>query len=265
MNHPFSFLLKPTVLLLTLATANAATVTVSTNFAALPDGPVTQAALNGVTSGGTWFWPNRGATYEIQDDNGDKAVLADDLSGNGGVITLIALTASAANAVDLTTHIGTFNFRTGTRRTGNDKGLRYQFVNQDNSAIIATLDWLHNGNQLVLNAGALDEHSVTQGVGERFSSSFLGAWDADSDDIYDVSVTFSGSTVTATFGSETLTSSFLNPATDIGRLQVQTIGSATAAKGAFLDDVTLSATLIPEPSIGILALLGLGTLLRRRR
>jgi len=271
MINPSSKLVKTSALLLTLATANAASLVVSTNFDSLTAGPVSSAAdlkteLDGVTTGGTWFGPDRGASYAIQDDGGDKAVLIDDLntaSSNAGEVTLIAVTA--ASGVDLSTDIATFDFRTATSRTGNNKGLRYQFVNQANTAVIATLDWLHNGSQLVLNAGAVDEASVTQGASERFSSSFLSAWDADSEDVYDVSVVFSGSTVTATFGSKTLSSSFLNAATDVGRLQFQTVGSANAAKGGFLDDVTLTATAIPEPSTGILTLLGLATLTLRRR
>lgn len=216
---------------------------VTSDFSSMTAGSVTSASLNSVTNGGTWYLNTaRGATFEIQEDGaGDKAIMGDDGSGNGGTITLMALTASAGNQVDLTTHDATFDFATATRRTGNNKGLRYEFLNQSGSAVLATLDWLHNGNELVLNDGAANEASLAIG-GEGFASSFLSPWDSGNSKVRNVSVTFSGAIVTVTFGSNTLISSFLNDAADVGRLRVQTVGTSTAAKGAFLDEVTLSST-----------------------
>lgn len=225
---------------------------VTTDFSSLAAGSVTATDLNSVTTGGVWFLnTSRGASFEIQEDGtGDKAILGDDPGGNGGTINFMALTVSAGNQVDLTTNIATFDFRVGTRRTGNNKGIRYEFLNQAGNAVIGTLDWNHNGNELVLNDGAVDEDSVTQTTGaggEAFSGSFLGSWNSTAEEVQNVSVEFSGSTVTATFGSETLSASFLNSATDVGRVRVWTTGTATAAKGAFLDEVTL--TTAPAPPL----------------
>lgn len=213
---------------------------IATDFSSLTAGPVTSSTLNSVTTGGVWYLnTGRGAAFEIQEDGtGDKSILGDDISGNAGTITLMALSAAAGNEIDLSTHDAFFDFVTGTRRTGNNKGLRYEFLNQAGTATIATLDWLHNGNQIVLNAGAANEDSS----GDRFSASFLFPWNSTSASVRDVSVTFSGAIVTATFGGNTLVSSFLDDATDVGRVRVVTVGSAGAAKGAYLDEVTLSST-----------------------
>ncbi|MDB4500934.1 glycosyl hydrolase [Akkermansiaceae bacterium] len=223
------------------------------DFSSLTAGPVTSSALNSVTTGGTWYLnPDRGAAFEIQEDGtGDKAILADDTAGNAGTITLIGLTAAVGNEVDLTTHDAFFDFVTGTRRTGNNKGLRYEFLNQAGTATLATLDWLHSGNQIVLNAGAANEDSGS----DSFSGSFLSPWDSTSASVRNVSVTFSGAMVTVTFGGKTLVSSFLDDATDVGRARVVTVGSAAAAKGAYLDEVCLSsapsetALVVPGPII----------------
>ncbi|MEN8772372.1 MAG: glycosyl hydrolase [Akkermansiaceae bacterium] len=225
---------------------------ITADFGSLDAGPVTSAILDSATAGGVWFLnTSRGAFFEIQEDGaGDKAIMGDDSAGNAGNITLMALTASGGREVDLTTHDATFDFVTGTRRTGNNKGLRYEFLNQDGTAIIATLDWLHNGNQIVLNDGAVNQDSIAIGS-EGFASSFLSPWDSTSAKVRNLSVTFSGAIVTASFGSNTLTSSFLNDASDVGRVRLVTIGSSAAAKGAYLDGVTLSATpaeiIIPGP------------------
>ncbi|MEP4077294.1 glycosyl hydrolase [Haloferula sp.] len=216
---------------------------VTTDFSSLTAGPVTGGNLNSVTTGGVWYLnTNRGASFEIQEDGtGDKAIQGEDSANNAGTITLMALTTTSGNEVDLLTHDATFDFVTGTRRTGNNKGLRYQFLNQAGTAVIANLDWNHNGNELVLNDGAANEVSISIGS-EGFASSFVFPWDSTSSKVRHVSVTFSGGIVTATFGSNTITSSFLDDATDVGRLRVITVGTSGGAKAGYLDEITLSST-----------------------
>ena len=257
-------LLTSAALLITVSLGQAA---VTANFDGLTAGAVTQTDLTNATTGGTFFLFGRGATYNaVSDGSGDIAVVADDTAGNAGDINLIALTATAGNEIDLTVTDALLTFRVTTPRTGNNKGIRFRFRAQDNDAI-GTLDWNHDAPRLVLNAGAADEDSVNQTGTERFDSSGSGqtVWDPTSTKVHDVSILFSGTTITATFGSQTLTSSFTDlTSTDVGRLQVFTTGTAGGAKGVWLDDVSLTA--VPEPSsTALLGLGGLALIMRRRK
>lgn len=248
--------LIPAILLLAAATAPAATV-FSTDFDSLPDGSVTNAVLNTATTGGIWYLnPNRGASYEIQDSSGDKALLLDDPdnTGNNGVIQFAGITLGTT--IDLTTDAVTWDFRAATRRTGTDKGLRFEFYATGGVTVAATIDWFNDG-------------SVSLNAGEDSGSSaftFLNPWNAASSSVRDVSVTFSGSAVSVDFGGESLVGTVQNSVTDIQRFRVYSIGSSGQARGLFLDDITATTTAVPEPSVAVVAtvLLGMGVLRRRR-
>lgn len=236
--------------------APAATTVFSTDFASLTDGSVTNTDLNGASTGGTWYLnPNRGASYEIQDSSGDKALMLDDpdSTGNGGTIQFAGITLDST--IDLTVDDGVWDFRTAVRRAGTDKALRYQFYDATGNTVAATIDW-YNGNNVILNFG---EDSGTAGF------TFLNPWDAASGSVRDVSVSFSGGTVGVSFGGATLAGTVQNGVTDIGRLKIYSISSSVQARGLFLDDVTVTTTAVPEPAVALLGagLLGLG--LRRRR
>ena len=255
--------LTAAALLVTISSGQAA---VYANFDSLTAGTVTGADLNAVTTGGIWFLPGRGATHTAVDDgSGNTAVVSDDLANNAGDQNLIALTATAGNEINLATSDALLTFRVSAARTGSNKGLRYRFRSLTNGNI-GTLDWNHNLNALILNVGETSETSITLATPERFSSSNTGqtVWNPAAAGVHDVSVLFSGTTFTVTFGSETISTSFVNTAlTDVGRLQVFTTGTAAGAKGAWLDDVSLIA--VPEPSTSILSAIGGLALLSRRR
>lgn len=244
-------------LLLNVSAASAATV-LSTNFAAHATGAATAATLNAVTTGGTWtLITGRGATYEIQDSSGDKALLLDDpdTTGNNGVIQFAGI--GLGSTIDLTTSDVTWDFSTAARRTGANKGLRFEFGT--GATVAATIDWYSDG-LVTLNTSEDSANDATTAF------TFLGSWNAASTAIRDLSVTFSGTTVSATFGGATLEGTIQNSLTTIGRLRIYSIGSDVAAKGLFLDDISVTATPVPEPSAALLAALaGCLGITRRRR
>lgn len=248
-----------TATLLVTQFAQAGTV-LSTDFASLSNGTVVNADLNGVTTGGTWVLNQaRVANFEIQDSGGDKALLLDDpdSTGNSGTVQFAAVLLSSA--VNLSTDSVTWDFRTAARRTGTDKGLRYQFFSANGNDVAATLDW-YNSGFVSLNFG---EDTVNTA---NTAFTFLNPWDPNAASVRDVSVQFDGTAVNVSFGGESLAGTVQNGVTGIGRVRIYSIAAASSARGLFLDDVTVTTAPVPEP--GSIALLGLGSLLaftRRRR
>lgn len=216
--------------LLPLASLSAAPV-VTADFDAVATGPVDGAALTAATTGGTWSLnTTRGATYEIQDSAGDKALLLDDpdLTGNNNAIQFAGLFLSDSHP--LADGDMTWTFRTAARRTGTNKGLRFEFLDLSGNSVAATVDWY--------SGGAVNLNGVGGGGTSDFT--FLHPWNPTSPAVRDVSVTFSGTTVSLTFGAVSLTGTIQNGVTDIRRLRIYSINSAVDAKGLFLDDLTVT-------------------------
>ena len=210
----------------------AATTEFNTDFDSLTRGAVTSAHLNGVSTGGTWFFKsNRGATYEFQDIGGARAVLMDDpdSSGNDGNILFAGVTLD--NEIDLTQRQLTWNFRAATRRTGNGKGLRFTIVDTATNQPAVQLDW-NDDSTVSLNSG---QDSGTSNFG------FLNQWDANSDNVKDISITIAGSSVTVDFDGLELFGNVLNASTSISNLRVWSIDNSVAARGVFLDDIILES------------------------
>ncbi|MCU0780259.1 MAG: hypothetical protein MUF04_04050 [Akkermansiaceae bacterium] len=229
------FLAAPVLLFLGLASAMAGTV-FSTNFASHVTGAATAASLNAVTTGGTWYLnPSRGATYEIQDSAGDKALLLDDpdASGNNNAIQFGGVFLTKKHL--LADGDMTWTFRTASRRTGTNKALRFEFINWSDSAVAATINWYEGG---LVNLNPPEDNGNSP-------FTFLHPWNHASTAVRDVSVTFSGTTVSLTFGGVSLVGTVQNGATDIGRLRVYSINSAVDARGLFLDDITVT-TITPD-------------------
>ncbi|MGJ8649660.1 MAG: alpha/beta hydrolase [Opitutaceae bacterium] len=229
-------LLKKTAIIVTLHALlgmlpSQAITEFSTDFDSLTTGAVTNADLDAVSTGGTWFFKaDRGASHEAQDSGGDKAVLMDDpdASGNDGNLLFAGVTLD--NSVDLTQKQLTWNFRVATRRTGNDKGLRFTIVDTATNQPAVQLDWYHNSNTVSLNNG---EDSDTS------SFAFLNPWDTGSSNVKDVTISIVGNGVTVDFDGVKLFGNVLNASTSIGNLRVWSIDSAVGARGVFLDDMTL--------------------------
>lgn len=211
--------------------ASQAATEFSTDFDSLTTGAIASADLNTVSTGGTWFFnSSRGASHEAQDSGGDKAVLMDDpdASGNGGNILFAGVTLD--NSVDLTQKQVTWQFRVATRRTGNNKGLRFNIVDTATNQPAVQLDWHHNSNTVSLNNG---EDSGTS------SFAFLNPWDTNSSNVKDVTISIVGNGVTVDFDGLKLFGNVQNASTSISNLRVWSIDSSAAARGVFIDDMTL--------------------------
>lgn len=219
--------------------ASQAAVEFSTDFDSLTSGTVTSADLDTVSTGGTWFLnPNRGASHEAQDSGGDKAVLMDDPDalGNDGNILFAGVTLD--NSIDLTQQQVNWQFRVATRRTGSNKGLRFTIVDTATNQPAVQLDWSHNSNTVSLNNG---EDSGTS------SFTFHYPWDSNSSGVRDVSISIIGNGVTVDFDGLKLYGNVLNASTSISNLRVWSIDSSVAARGVFLDDMTLET----DPLTGV--------------
>lgn len=233
MQHPATLAGILTAIFSVLATPLQATEVFSTAFASLADGAVTQTDLDSATTGGTWFLKtDRGASFTIQDSSGDKALLLDDpdLTGNSGEIQFG--TATLTTPIDLATQAATWTFRTATRRTGPDRSLRFQFLNAAGTSVAAQLDWTSTGT-ITLNTNQASDASAFV---------FQNPWDAASTNVRDVSVHFSGGTITATFGGVSLVGTVINGVADIGRLRVSSSGSSVSTRGVFLNDLSVTTT-----------------------
>lgn len=241
-----------------ITAAPAVTTLFETNLQSHGAGAATAASLSAVTTGGQWFLNTaRGATQTIEVDAagssaGDKALLFDDpdTTGNDGTINFGSVfisgdTTFTTNAVTLTTS-------TGLRRTGADKTYTYQFEGTG-STVGATITW-SGDNTVSFNGGP----TVSLG------GLFMGAWDADSANVMDISAVFSGSNVTLTWGALSSGSiPVLNGVTDLKNLRFASGGTAGTQRGIFIDEILV--TQVPEPSASLLGGLCALLLLRRRR
>jgi MYXO-CTERM domain-containing protein len=237
--------------------STAATTLMSTNFQSHAAGPATVASLDAATTGGFWslngFRNSGAATYEIQlDGSGDKALMLDDnTNGNAGKLSFVTITLNTAagfatDAVTLTT-------ATAARRTGTNKSYVYEFLGTG-GMVGARITWSHGGDVSFNNGAATGSASFTG----------LFPWDSSSTAVHGVSAVFSGGNVVLSLGSANSgTLSLLNGVTSFSALRVFSDGSNSAARGLFLDDITV--TQVPEPAAALLGSLGLLALLRRRR
>ena len=236
---------KPLLLaaaLLPIAPLAAAPIEILTaDLDAVATGTVDAAALNAATTGGTWFLntARSGSSYTIQDSSGDKALLLDDsdTAGNNDVQQFAGV--NITTAPDLANGDVTWSFRTATSRTGDNKALRYEFGL--GNTVAATIDW-YNSGFVGLNLG---ESGINGGTATAFT--FLNPWNPASAAVRDVSVTFSGTTVSVNFNGVTLTGTIQNGLTKIGRLRIYSIASAFDRRGLFLDDITVTQTQASNP------------------
>lgn len=228
--------LKKTFIIFTLYAlagmhASQAATEFSTDFDSLTTGTITSADLNTVSTGGTWFFnSSRGASHEAQDSGGDKAVLMDDPDGSGNDGNILFAGVTLDSSVDLTQKQVTWNFRVATRRTGNNKGLRFTIVDTATNQPAVQLDWYHNSSTVSLNSG---EDSGTS------SFAFLNPWDTASSNVKDVTISITGNGVTVDFDGLKLFGNVQNASTSISNLRVWSIDSAVGARGVFLDDMAL--------------------------
>lgn len=229
-------MLQKTVFIFTLnalvgTLSSQAATEFSTDFDSLTTGAVTSADLNTVSTGGTWFFnSSRGASHEAQDSGGDKAVLMDDPDATGNDGNLLFAGVTLDNSIDLSQKQVSWNFRVATRRTGSNKGLRFTIVDTVTNQPAVQLDWSHNSNAVSLNSG---EDSGTS------SFAFLNPWDTSSSSVKDVTITIAGNGVTVDFDGIQLFGNVQNASTSISNLRVWSIDSSVAARGVFLDDMTL--------------------------
>ncbi len=234
------------------STANATTV-LTTDFDSLATGAVTSTNLDGITTGGTWALnTSRDATYIIQDDGGDRALLADDTTGSTpGRVDFFTVSLGLPADINATS-IATVDFTTATRRTGQSKALTYEFLDSGGN-IISRIIWANSG-AVTLNAGG------SQGSSPFF---FTGSWDADGTGVRDVSVSFDGTNTILDFNGVTGTVPLLTASTDLAAIRVSSDFNAANGKGLFFTDLTVSV--VPEPSSALLGFCSLALLLRRRR
>lgn len=233
------------------------------DFDSMATGPTSAAALSSATTGGSWS-VNTGrdpGLASIHDDAGDKAlVLDDDNGGNSGTISFATLTLDSAADFATPDSIVAIDFTTAARRTGADKGLRYEFQAADGT-LAAYFAWNNSG---VVNLNGENAES-----GHPFD--FLAAWDAADPDNRDVDISFADGMVALVFSNDTdtytHTTSVLNGVTAIGRMQVFSQFSATSSKGVYLDDITITRTVatIPAPAALPAGLAVIGLLAFRRR
>lgn len=245
-------ILPITALLTAVSSANAAITLMETDFDLLPSGAVTTANLNTATTNGTWALnTGRGATYTRSGAANDYALLADDADGgNANVISFATITLAAV--ADFTTDAVTWSFNTATRRTGVNKGLRYEFLSGATS--VATLDWVEGGGLTLTGTGP-------DGTGNS-AFAFLFAWNETDAAARSLSATFAGTNLNLNFEDQSL--SVALGSSTIDRLVISSTGSENAgAKGVFLDDMLV--TQVPEPSSALLAGIGALFLLHRRR
>jgi hypothetical protein len=243
--------------LLNTGSVQAETVLLTANFDTHATTSATDASLNAVTTGGTWSLNGSiGATYDIQADGTDKALLLDDT--DGFVAEQLFASISLDSAADFSTNAVTWDFGAAPRRTGQAKTLTFRFLSGGDT--IANLVWSDDNS--TNDAGTI---SLNTDI-EAQSFPFLFLWDASSTAVKDASVTFSAAGVAASFGSASLSASLLTGGTTVDEVQVLSSNTAVSnskAVGFFVDDITV--TQVPEP--GSFALLGLGGLcmIRRRR
>jgi hypothetical protein len=256
-NHPPRVASALAALALFQSAPAATTTLMATNFQSHATGPATRGSLDAATAGGTWSLNgsrNSGAaTYDIQvDGNGDKALMLDDATnGNSGKLSFATITmnTTASFAIDAIT----ITTATAARRTGSDKAYVFEFLGTG-GAVGARITWSNGGNVSFNNGAASGSAGFT----------FLSPWDSSSTAVHDLSAVFSGSNVVLSFGSANSGPlSVLNGVTGFTALRVFSDGSNSAARGLYLDDITV--TQVPEAAVSMLGTLGLIALLRRRR
>ncbi len=251
-------------------TSAHATPLLTTNFASLGAVTVDAADLTGVTTGGTWTLnTTRGATYATQVNGaapgpvGSTAVVLDDTNGgNAGVISFATLTLDSA--VDFSTDAVTWSFPTATRRTGANKGLRYEFLTGVTS--VATLNWDEGGGLTLTGSNSDTGSSAFQ---------FLNDWINSNDPrgVREMAFTFFDDTLDVTITDPGLVGNLQGPnnplqsaslsvslgSSIIDRLVVYSTGSENAgAKGVFLGEITVIQ--VPEPGVTMLAVAAGGLL-----
>jgi len=212
--------------------------------------PATDASLDGISIDSIWTLnAARGATYGIEDDAGDKALLMDDINdGNDGEIEFATLTldtpASFANERVV------FEFKTIARRDFDDRGYIFAFKDSlGNEA--GRLEWISdlNGakNGVYLN-GTANTPASGDSIGD-VTMTATSAWSANSENLKQLSVTFDNGNISVDFDGVIGSDAVLNSATDIASMLILSNGSNTGNRGIYIDDINPRTT-AAAPAIG---------------
>ena len=210
------------------ATTQAATSDqIYANFNSMPTASgITAADLNTATTGASWILnTTRGAAYSIEGVTADHAFGTDDGGGNSGDILFAALTFDTP--VDFSGAPATCVFRTATRRTGSNKSLRYIFYSGPTE--VARITWSSDDSLL-----------LQDGTSGTLPFVFTDSWDPTATSVYDVTADFSSAGISIDFGGQVLTRDVPTGVTAIDKIEFWSTGGNSAAKGMYIDDLTVN-------------------------
>jgi len=204
------------------------------NSMSLAASGITAADLDTATTGASWTLnTTRGATYSIEGTVGDHAFLSDDGGGNSGDILFAALTLDTP--IDFSGAPVTCAFRTATRRSGSGKTLRYIFYS--GATEVGRVTW-SNDNSLVLQ----------DGTSSTLLFNTISSWDPTATNIADVTANFASDGISIDFGGQVLTRDVPAGVTAIDKIEFWSAGGNNAAKGMYIDGLTVTGGTTPFES-----------------
>jgi hypothetical protein len=205
----------------------------------LPGGTVTKAALDGVTSGGTWsLSADANYDFSIADDGGDKAFEAD--YANIGAVLNTAFEITLDSEIDISELASdlTIAFRTHPEATTSfHRYVKWEFMDSDGTTVLFYLYAYDNGSFRLNNSQFV---SVNEWQG---NNNFT--WDEDHTRVAGVSITIDSSgsvSLTVSVSGETLTpsTSFNVANAELGSIRVQTKPGSPYGQGAFMSDILIT-------------------------